>query len=176
MRRSVLVSALVLSLVPGLANAAEPPCLSTGEFASLVGYALPSVIKGTVTRCSASLPPEAFLKRDGSDLASRYAEAKPAAWPAAKEAFVKLSSNTNDAASALIRNLPDQTLQTMLDGLLEGMVGMNIPVERCGMVDRIVRLLSPLPPENAAELAAMLAGLGAKSGKARIGSFSICPE
>lgn len=174
MHRSIVAPALVLSLVPGLAHAAEPPCLTSGEFASLAGYALPSVISGTVQRCSASLPADAFLKREGGGLANRYAEAKAASWPEAKAAFLKLSTNTNDAASALIRTLPDPTLRAMLDGLIEGMVGQNLPETRCSMIDHLVRLLAPLPPENTAQLIALAAGLGAKSGKARIGSFSIC--
>jgi len=175
MRRPLAASALFLALLPGIARAAEPPCLTSGEFASLAGYALPSVINGTIQRCSASLPGDAFLKRGGRDLAARYGESKAASWQGAKAAFLKLSENSSDDAANLIRSLPDQTLQAMLDGVIVGMIGQKLPVERCGMVDRIVGLLAPLPSENTAELVALAAGLGARSGKAKVGSFSICP-
>lgn len=175
MRKSAKAAMLALVLLPGMARAAEPPCLSAGEFSSLAGYALPSVIGGTVQRCAASLPADAFLKRSGSQLAERYAAGKAGAWPGAKAAFLKLGASGNGEAQQAMRSLPDTTLQLMFDGLIEGMVGQNLPTERCGTVDRVVRLLSPLPAENTAELIALAAGLGAKSGKAKVGAFSLCP-
>ena len=42
------------------------------------------------------------------------------------------------------------------------------------LVDRIARLLSPLPPENAAELIGVAVGLGSKTGAAKVGKVSIC--
>lgn len=173
---SLVVSAMVLA-VPGVAQAAEPPCLTTGEFASLAGYALPSVITGTTQRCSASLGPDAFLPRSGGQLAERYAERKADNWPAARSAFLKLSGGNGDA-SKLLRDLPDASLQGMLDSVLQGMVSQQIPVERCGTIDKVVRLLAPLPPANMAELVSVMVGLGAKSdaeGKPRkIGKLALC--
>lgn len=175
MRQSAKAAVIALAMLPGMARAAEPPCLTAGEFTALAGYALPSVIGGTVQRCSATLPTDAFLRRNGNDLAQRYAVNKAGSWPEAKAVFFKLSGTGNAEAAKAIRTLPDPTLQLMLDGLIEGMVGQNLPVERCGAVDRVVRLLSPLPPESTAELIALAAGLGAKSGKAKVGAFSLCP-
>ena len=63
----------------------------------------------------------------------------------------------------------------MIDAVMEGMVSQQIPVERCATIDRVVRLLAPLPPANTADLIALAVGLGAKSGKAKVGSFSVCP-
>jgi len=166
---------LVLSIVPGTVRAAEPPCLTPREFTSLAGYALPSVINGTTQRCAAALPADAFLKRSGTQLAARYAQGKAENWPQAREAFFKLGSTGGAEANKAMRSLPDQTLQLMADGLVEGMIGQNLPTERCTAVDRVVRLLSPLPPGNTAELIAMAAGLAARSGKARVGAFSLCP-
>lgn len=166
---------LALALVPAAARAAEPPCLTPREFTSLAGYALPSVINGTAQRCAATLPADAFLRRSGGDLAARYAQGKAANWPEAKEAFLKLGGAGGPEAGKAMRSLPDQTLQLMADGLVEGMIGQNLPTERCIAVDRVVRLLSPLPPSNTAELIALAAGLAARSGKARVGAFSLCP-
>ena len=166
---------LALALVPASARAAEPPCLTAREFTSLAGYALPSVISGTSQRCAATLPADAFLKRNGPQLIARYAEGKAANWPEAKQAFFKLGAAGGAEANQAVRTLPDQTLQLMADGLVEGMIGQNLPTERCGAIDRVVRLLSPLPPANTAELIALAAGLAARSGKARVGAFSLCP-
>ncbi|HMO67291.1 MAG TPA: hypothetical protein PKE25_01270 [Novosphingobium sp.] len=174
MRSSAKAFVIALAMLPGMARAAEPPCLSAGEFTALAGYALPSVIGGTVQRCAATLPADAFLQRNGSELAQRYAVNRGANWPQAKAVFLKLGGSGNAEAARAIRSLPDQTLQAMLDGLIEGMVGQNLPAERCTTVDRVIRLLSPLPPESTAELIALAAGLGAKSGKAKVGAFSLC--
>ncbi|MCK9543466.1 MAG: hypothetical protein M0R03_15705 [Novosphingobium sp.] len=179
-RKFLSLAACLLIAAPGIAQAAEPPCLAPAEFTSLAGYALPSLISGTTARCGASLGPSAFLSRSGKDLATRYAQGKTANWPGAKAAFLKLSASTNKDANQIIGTLPDATLQQMLDAVMEGMAGQQIPVEKCGTIDNVVRLLSPLPPANTAELIALAVGLGAKSGpgkngKAKVGSFTLCP-
>lgn len=174
MRPTYKATALALAMVPGLAQAAEAPCLSPREFTALANYALPSVITGTASRCAATLPPEAYLRRSAGDLASRYAQGKAQSWPGAKQAFIKVSSGMNPQAADLFKNMPDQNLQQMTDGLIEGLVGQRLPVARCGAVDRLVALISPLPAESTAELIALAVGLGAKAGKANLGAFSIC--
>ncbi len=175
MRRLLSSAAIALAALPGIVSAAEPPCLTAGEFTSLASYGLPSIINGVTRRCAATLPAEAWLLHNGAELSARYAEAKPQAWPGARAAFMKLGkSGTSDATEAF-RILPDTTQQLMVDGLIEGMVGQQLPPERCATVDRLVRLLAPLPPENTAELIALAAGLGSKVGGAKTGRFSLCP-
>jgi hypothetical protein len=167
MRSTALLAPLALALAPIAAQATEPPCLTATEFTALSSYALPSIITGTTERCAAALPADAWLRRNGGQLAARYAAGKPAAWPAAKAAFFKFAN--------LLKSLPDSSLQPMVDALISGMIGQQLPADRCGAIDRLVRLLAPLPPENTAELIAVAAGLGAKTGRARLGKFSICP-
>jgi hypothetical protein len=169
------LAAALLALTPGLAQAAEPPCLTSGEFSSLAGYALPSLISGAAKRCGPSVGPSGYLSRSGQELASRYARGKSDSWPGAKGAFLKLSNSKDAQANQIIASLPDESLQTMLDSVMEGLASQQIPVEQCGTIDNVVRLLSPLPPQNTAELIALAVGLGTKAGKAKVGSFSICP-
>lgn len=172
MRRTIAGLAMALAALPGVAQAAEPPCLTVAEFTALASYGLPSIITGATQRCAATLPANAWLPRNGAQLSARYASAKPGA----KAAFMKLGGNNGgkDAVDAF-KSLPDQTLQLMVDGLIEGMIGQQLPTARCSTIDRVVRLLSPLPPENTAELIALVAGLGVKSGQAKTGKFSLCP-
>ena len=171
MRRMSLFCAALLASVPGMARAAEPPCLTLAEFTSLASYALPSIISGTSQRCSASLGPNAWLPRNGEQLAVRYAKNKTSAWPGARAAFLKLSENTNDQANKLFRDMPDAPLQQIVDAMMEGMVSQSIPLERCETIDGVVRLLSPLPPENTAELIALAVGLGSKSKEPKVGKI-----
>lgn len=167
-------AAAILLLVPGLAQAAEPPCLTKTEFSSLTGYALPSIISGTTKRCSTTLGPQAYLTMDGARLAKRYAARKASAWPGAKAAFVKLSAEKDEKTKDVFRKLSDDSLQEMLDVILEGMVSQEIPLEKCGTIDEFVRLLSPLPPENTVELIALTVGLAADSRPAKVGKLTIC--
>jgi hypothetical protein len=176
MLRIVSLLAAAAAVMPGIAAAAEPPCLTAREFSDLSQYALPSIISGTAQRCSAALPADAYLQRHGTDLAARYAAAKPAAWPAAKAAFMKLSGGIGPDAAGLFRNLPDENLRPMVDALVEGLIGQQVKPDQCGTIDKAVRLLSPLPPQHTAELIALAVGLGSKSGGARVGQISLCPS
>ena len=175
MRKPFQSIALALIAVPGVVHAAEPPCLTAREFTDLSSYALPSIITGTAQRCSATLGPGAFLKRDANALASRYGAAKPAAWPGAKQAFLKLSGGTNSDAANLFKALPDNKLQPMVDTLVEGLIAQQVPPERCRTIDTAIRLLAPLPPQNTAELIALAVGLGSRSGGGKLGKLTICP-
>jgi hypothetical protein len=168
-------AASLLAIVPTVAAAAEPPCLAPAEFTALAEYAMPSIINGTAQRCSTTLAPNAFLRSQGPQLVQRYAQSKPAAWPGAKAAFLKLSTTTNADANKLIGSMPDASLQQMLDSLMEGLVGQHVPLDRCATIDRVVGLLAPLPPQNTAELIALAVGLGSKTGRAKVGAISICP-
>jgi hypothetical protein len=174
MPRFVALLAAVAAVVPGIAAAAEPPCLTAREFADLSQYALPSIITGTAQRCSAALPADAYLKRSGANLAARYAAGKPAAWPGAKAAFMKLSGGINSDAAGLFRSLSDDSLRPMVDALVEGMIGQQVQPDSCDTIDKAVRLLSPLPPQHTAELIALAVGLGSKAGGGKIGKIALC--
>jgi hypothetical protein len=176
--------AIALALVPATLRAAEPPCLTTGEFTALAGYALPASIDGVARRCSAALPVDAFLRTGAATLAARYAQAKPGAWLGAKAAFLKLG-NLDPTAGRLLQMLPDDTLQQVVDGAVQAKVADSVPLERCGAANRLLQLLAPLPPENTAELIALAVGLGAgaeSSGSptalahaGRLGKITVCP-
>lgn len=171
MRKLFQLLGIALIAAPGIAQAAEPPCLTPREFTDLSTYALPSIITGAADRCSATLGADSYLKRSGGALASRYATNRPAAWPGARAAFLKLSGS--DAAK-LFQGLPDDKLQPMANTLVEGLVAQQLPTERCQTVDTFVRLVAPLPPQNFAELIALTVGLGSQAGGARVGKLSIC--
>lgn len=174
MRITVTALAAAMLASPGVASAAEPPCLTPAEFTSLSTYALPSVIRGTAQRCAAVLPGNAYLRQGGERLATRYTANKNQSWPGAKAAFLKLGTGMNPQAADLFKSMSDETLKPMVDSLVTGMVGQQLPTDRCSAIDRLLRLLAPLPAAHTAELIGLAAGLGSKTGKARIGQFSIC--
>ncbi len=167
--------ALALALAT-TAQAAEPPCLTASEFTAVSTYALPGALEAVAQRCAPQLGANAYLKSDAKRLAARYASGSEAAWPRAKAAFLKAGVGGNPQAASLFAGMPDDTLQPLVDGVLASAIAQKLPTDRCTAIDRLVRLLSPLPPENTAELIALAAGLGAKSDKARVGQFSLCRE
>jgi hypothetical protein len=168
------LAAGLLALVPGLARAAEPVCLAPHEFTALATYALPNALSATAQRCSASLPAEAFLKTGGPEMIARYAAGKPAAWPGAKAVFLKVTESQQGEMVALLRNLPDPQLQQLVDAFIQGLVAEKIPPERCVAIDRMLRLLSPLPAQSTADVIGLAIGLGSQAGQARIGKIRIC--
>ena len=180
MRNLVTFMTAAMLALPGVAHAADaplaPPCLTPAEFTALASYTLPSAITGISQRCAASLAPGSFLGTDAGALSARYASAKPAAWPGAKAAFFKLSSGASSGAVDAIKSMPDATQQQLVDTLIAGAVAQHLPLARCLPVDRLLRLLAPLPPESTAEIIGLAVGLGSRAGTAHIGRISICAQ
>ncbi|WP_423142526.1 hypothetical protein ACOYW6_04015 [Parablastomonas sp. CN1-191] len=168
------VLATVLTLVPVTAQAAEPPCLAPAEFSAVSSYALPSLIRGAISRCGPSLPSTAFLRTSGEALARKYDAGRIAAWPTAKAAFLKVGTIMNPQVSGLFGAMPDSALRPMVDGSMVNMVGQRLPIDRCTSLDRAIELVAPLPAANAAKLVGIAAGLWAGDGRARLGQFSVC--
>jgi hypothetical protein len=173
MRFAAILAATAFAFQPALANAQASPCITPQQAASLAGYALPSVITGTTKRCETTLSPKSFLKTSGPALAERYATRKAETWPAAKAAFLAMS-NGKDDASKIFAQLPDESLREMIDVVLEGMIVQEIPIGECGKIDNFVRLLAPLPPENTAELVALLVGMAPAVKASKPGKLAIC--
>lgn len=172
-----LPAAVALALAAATtAQAASPPCLTPAEFTAVSTYAMPVAIESVAARCAPQLGAGAFLKTDSKRLAARYSVTSRAAWPGAKAAFLKVGVGGNPGAASLFAGMPDDTLRPMVDGVLSSAIAQKLPTDRCSAIDRLVRLLSPLPPENTAELIALAAGFGSKSEKAKLGQFSLCRE
>ncbi len=174
MTRIMKLAAMLAAFQPIAASAA--PCVTAREAGALVRYSLPDVISGMSDKCRASLPSGAFLDTESKAMADRYRPAAQAAWPAAKPVIFKLAA---DQAS-FIDKLPDQALQPMVGQLLTTGLSGNIKPAQCPALDRIVRSLSLLPAENAAEmLVAMveLASAATPAGSAAVNApkLSICP-
>ncbi|MFC0203079.1 hypothetical protein [Novosphingobium soli] len=166
-------AALVLAITPGLASAAEPACLTKDEATALIAYALPQAINGTARRCAPSLPADAFLRKQGGQLAARYAGQKERYWAKAKPAFLKTLGPQSGGSGNLVANLPDDTLRQLADVFVEGFVEQRIAPKSCTKLDLAIDLLSPLPPENTAGLIALTMEV-ASAADPRIGKIALC--
>lgn len=174
MRHLALLAAAALLALPQVAAAAEPPCLTPRELSSLSAFALPSVINGTAHTCSAVLPANAWLPRNGASLAERYSAARTNAWPEAKTAFIKISTAKNPETATIFQTLPDDSLRQIADAAFAGIVSGKVKPANCATIDRMAALLAPLPPENTAELISMLIGLATKGDKPQLGQLALC--
>ena len=170
-----LLLAAALAIAPGIAHAAEAPCLTTGEFSALIGYGMPAALGGTVDRCAKTLPADAFLRSDDAKaMIARYTAAKSTQWPRAKAAVLKMGNGSKSDAFGLLGAMPDPVLQTLADTFVAGLVASQLPIERCPVVNRMLSLLAPLPPETTAQAVGLAIGIGARAGQSRIGKVAIC--
>lgn len=163
-----------------VAAAQEPACLSEREVTSLVTYALPVVMDSTMKACRPELSQQGFFATQGSSLVQRYAARKNAAWPEARAALVKLGGN-DDKLKDIVANLSDEALQPFAEGMVSAVVTKGIKPGQCKAIERATRLLSPLPPENTAELVTFILVMADKPkvrgavGASKKSELPICP-
>ena len=167
--------AIAVAVMPGLAAAAEPVCLTKKEATALIAYALPQASSGTAKRCAPSLPATAFLRRQGTQLAERYAGQKNRYWPQAKPAFMKTLGAEGNGSAQMVANLPDETVRQLADVFVEGFVSQRIAPKSCTKLDLAIDLLSPLPPENTAGLIALTLDV-AGTADPKLGNVALCPD
>ncbi len=179
--RSIVWGTALASLgMADLAAAQEPACLSEREVASLVTYALPVVMDGAMKACRPVLSPEGYFATQGSSLVQRYAAHKSAAWPEAKAALIKLGGN-DAKLKDVVSSLSDEALQPFAEGMVSALVTKGIKPGQCKAIERATRLLSPLPPENTAELVTFMLVLADKPkvrgavGATKKSDLPICP-
>lgn len=167
--------AFTAAMTPGLAMAAEPVCLTKKEATALIAYALPQAISGTAKRCAPSLPADAFLRREGPQLAARYAGQKDRYWPQARPAFLKTLGAEGSDGAKMMRSLPDETVRQLADVFVEGFVSQRIAPKSCTKLDLAIDLLSPLPPENTAGLIALTLDV-AGAADPKLGKVALCQD
>ena len=135
---------LILSLLAAPV-AAQRPCLTQGEAESIALVALPEIIRQTGATCTA-LPATSLVRQPDSAMLRRYDGEADRAWPAARQAVVKLSNATADAL------LQSEFARPLLTTLLVPLIVGRIAAKDCGTIDRLVTALEPLPPRNTAAI------------------------
>ncbi|WP_292628877.1 MULTISPECIES: hypothetical protein [unclassified Novosphingobium] len=169
--RSTFVAAAALALCQGqlaqAATAAEA-CISENEMTGLVGFALPSALDGAMRGCKPHLATTGYFATRGGEFLERYAARKDANWPMAKSAFLKFGGSGDAKMKDTFSKLPDEAVKPFVEAMVSEMVGSEIKPGQCKAIERGVRLLAPLPPENTAELVSFILTMapGAKGSKA----------
>ncbi len=173
-----LAGSIVAVAVPTMATAQQAKqCLTPKEAQGLVSFALPEIISSVSSKCAPSLGPDGYLSRSGTELAGRYRAAAVTSWPSAKLALRKFI----DTDTAFLDNLPDEALKGILGAGISTAVVKDIKPTQCGDIDRVARVLAPLPPENMSQLVGIVLELTARPpAQAAVAKtkapFSICPS
>lgn len=154
--------------------AANNACLSEAEVGGMISYALPSVLDGAMKACKPHLSSSGFFATRGSAFAGQYAARKDASWPIAKNAFLKLGDTKDASLNNTLKALPDSALQPFVEAMVSEMVGGEIKPDQCTAIERGVRILSPLPAENTAELITFVVVLADKPKNGKPSSLPIC--
>ena len=156
-----------LSLTTSATAAATETCVSEAEGAAIMAVLMPDLIQGLGDKCVAHLPADAYLVQNGKALAARYKILADERWPTAKLAFGRMSGDIEMA-----EKLPDEYFRPMLGSMIGAELVKGITPQDCGGADRIVENLSPLPPQNVANLVGAILVLAHKDGANK--GFELC--
>jgi hypothetical protein len=144
------------------ARAAQDACLTPSDLDSIFAYALPTVIDAAQQACRPVLSPDGFLATQGSDLAARYRLGQAAAWPQAKAALLKVGvgalTGHGGGLGKFATLLPDGALQGFATGFVSQFVVQAVHPGDCPDIEYALRMIAPLPPENAAGLITLVVG------------------
>jgi hypothetical protein len=163
MKRAIRLAAAAALLGIGASASAQTAlraeaCVTPPAAEALFLTVAPDALRRVGQLCAASLPPSALLRRQPGNLIGRYAAESEAAWPRARAA---LGSIAGDASEMLNSDLARPLLTTLVGELLAKEVN---PAD-CPVIDRILTLVEPLPPRNAAALVVTIVQLAQKPGR-----------
>lgn len=175
---SAAMAAAMVVAIPAAATAqTASQCLTPKEAHGLITFALPDIITSVSTKCAPSLGEDGYLSRSGADLAARYRAAAAPNWPMAKQAIRKFIGTDTE----LLQNLPDDALKGFFGAGVTTAIVKDIKPEQCGDIDRVMKVLAPLPPENMSQLVGIILEMSARppaqaAARKAKAPFSICPD
>jgi len=176
MRKTWNVAAIAaLMATPAMAQTQpSPPCLTRDEANALFAFALPEFLNSAHEKCAASLPKTSFLVAQGPQLIARHRAAAANYWPAAKIAFIKMTSKDDSKGDGarLLTKVPDDALRTLVVAGLSMAVSDDIKPADCPKADRLIEALAPLPAINLATIIVEIVGLSGS--KSKEPPLSIC--
>jgi hypothetical protein len=165
-----IAAALWLGLAATGAHAAQvaaKPCVPAADAEALFLSLAPDMLRQIGTKCAATLPATALIRRTGGPFLAKYDAAAPAAWPGAKQALVKILGPQSTEM------MNTEMGPSLVKSMMAPMLAEEIKPKDCPAIDRVLTNIEPLPPRNAAALVVTLLQLS--SGNKRDGKLPICP-
>lgn len=134
------------------AAVAQPParaaraCLSTLQAEAVFLAIAPAAVRIAGTVCADALPARTMLRQPPAPFMARLQGASDAAWPTAIDAVRRM------AGPDLAPLLESDVMRPMLGSMIAPLILADLKPADCPKVDRLLTLLSPLPPGNIAAL------------------------
>jgi hypothetical protein len=159
--RSAAVLAFAASAQLSAAQAKQ--CLNEGDVRGLVAYALPSVAETVIERCASRLPANAYLNTRGPRLVSDLRSGQSAAWPAAREAMIKISGDAENAE--MFRAMPEAMVGPMMEGMIADKFSNELKPESCKDINRVLTTMTPMPAANIVDMLTAVVMIGGRKDK-----------
>ncbi|MEN3747772.1 hypothetical protein TPR58_11385 [Sphingomonas sp. HF-S3] len=148
-------------------SAAHQPCLSDEQAGAVVMVMAPGAFRGLNRICSKLLPSNAYMLTSGKALTAKFDVLAERSGDLADRAMARMVDADDDdivpGASASLRPMGEMLIASE---------AKKMTPETCGKVDRALKLLDPLPPENLVGLVVLLMELGMAAEKDP--PFTIC--
>lgn len=161
-----ILTALAVASSPALDRAEPGGCLQREEAIAVFQVMLPAFIEGAASRCSAILPPQAFLRTGATGFAERLR----------RETKLEPGVLTSALSKAAGQNMPpgisDATVLMLTNDITKGMLTQELRDESCSGVNEMIEAVAPLPAKN---ITMLLSGLmTVMPNSATHTGFSIC--
>lgn len=164
--------ALAVVVLPTASIAQAPRCITQDQAASLVTFALPTLVQGLAQRCSQVLPPNAYLVANAQALADRYQGDADAAWPVTRRTIGGFFETL--LGQPMPPEMNGDLLRVLVEPMLGKLLARQISTSDCATVDMAVSAAAPLPGRNVGKLAAMAAMIADKKDKGIAGVLHLC--
>jgi hypothetical protein len=155
LKRSAIAAAALAATISVQAVAA-PACLTEREMANMAVYAVPALVTGVRTKCAARLAPSGFLAAKGDAFAARYAALQGETWPVAKAGLLKFAGAKTDGTTAMLAQLPDNSVRPLVDGLISQKIAETVRADDCANVERGIQLASLMSPRDSGAMVAFV--------------------
>lgn len=173
MRPILLKSTAILALASfAPVQAATAPCISRAEMKGMVTYALPIVISTAADTCAGVLSANDVFSSRSKELLAELEPLRPAAFPAAKTAILKIGGNRDSKTTRILEGLPDESFRPFVDAVVSEELGSTINPSACGDISRIFATVAPLPAANLVDFTTEVLIIASRKDK----RMRSCPE
>lgn len=161
MKRTAFGSALALAALASAQTAqAQNVCVQPEDAADAMIYFMPAAYDATMTKCENQFSADSFLtSEDGRLFIDGFRGQQDARWSGTYrffQVFIQKQAKGDEAMGQMIANLPEDSLRPLIDGIMGQVIAQEVKSDSCEKIDRVVELLSPLPPENLGGLIAFI--------------------
>lgn len=151
-RRGAVIPALLIALGATASSAQTTlsltfPCVSQRDAEAIVTSVLPDVIQNVGELCVSTLPRNALLRQDTGPFIAKYRAQADLAWPHVEG---NLRRMLGDGGGGFLAGSP--FARPLLGTVLAPLLTRSIQPADCPQIERIIELIEPLPPANAAPL------------------------